>query len=258
MLDLGMFDLGGGFSGPELAALAAIAAIGGFMRGFAGFATTLFMVPLFSLILEPLSAVLIAMALDALAAAPLFPNAARQANWRSILPVLLGGIVVIPLGAYLLIVTSVPVMRIAIAVVVIFSALLMLGGWTYRGRQSAVLSFAVGGIAGTMGTATGVGGPPVAAYLLAGGMPAGELRASLNAYSFVRISLAASAIAFAGSFGTAILVKIAVLLPVMLCFTWIGSHSFGGVSETAFRRSMLILLAVTGVALLARTLAVGI
>lgn len=250
-----MLGLGLSVSGPELAALAGIVAIGGFMRGFAGFATTVFMVPLFSLILEPVSAVLIGLTLDALASAPLFPNAARQANWRSILPVLLGGIVVIPLGVYILIVVSVPVMRVAIAIAVILSALLMLSGWTYHGRKNTMLSFAVGGIAGTMGTATGVGGPPVAAYLLASGIPARELRASLNAYSFVRISIAASAIAFAGSFGTDVIVKIALLLPVMLFFTWVGSRSFGGVSEKAFRHSLLILLIVIGVALIVRTLA---
>jgi uncharacterized membrane protein YfcA len=155
-----------GVSGAELAALAGIAAIGGFMRGFAGFATTLFMVPLFSLILEPAPAVLIGLALDAVATIPLVPNAARQANWRSVLPVLLGGIVVIPFGAWLLMTIPVPVMRAVIAAVVIACALLMLSGWTYRGRKSPVLSFLVGGFAGTMGTATGIGGPPVAVYFL--------------------------------------------------------------------------------------------
>jgi hypothetical protein len=250
--------LGLSIGGAELAALAGIAAIGGFMRGFAGFATTLFMVPLFSLILEPASAVLIGLTLDSLAAAPLFPNAARQANWRSILPLLLGGIVVIPLGTYLLMVTAVPVMRVVIAAVVIVSALLMLSGWTYEGRKTPMLSFLVGGIAGTMGTATGIGGPPVAVYLLAIGIPATELRASLNAYSFVRMSIAASAIAVAGSFGRDVLVTIVLLLPVMLFFTWVGSRTFGGVSEQAFRRSLLIVLIVIGVALVVRALAGGI
>lgn len=233
--------------------LSGFAAAGGFMRGFAGTATTLLMVPLFSLVLVPVEAVLLGVLLDVVATAPLIPRAVRQAHWSSVAPLLGGGVVVIPLGAYLLVSMPVAAMRIAIATTVIFSALLLLSGWIYRGPKTPLVSFAVGAFAGTLGSATGIGGPPIAVYYLATGAPAPQIRASLNVYSFIRMSLSAAMIAYAGSFGFGILVKTTMLLPAMLAATWIGTRAFRVVSDRVFRRALLIVLIALGIWLVIRT-----
>ena len=233
--------------------LSGFAAVGGFMRGFAGSATTMFMVPLFSLLLAPAEAVLLGVLLDVVATAPLVPRALREARMSSVAPLLAGGVLVIPLGAYLLVTLPVATMRIAIAMTVIFSALLLLSGWTYKGPKTPLLSFAVGAFAGTLGSATGIGGPPIMVYFLATGAAAREVRANLNVYSIIRMSLSAAMIAYAGSFGFGILVKTAYLLPAMLAATWIGTRAFRVVSERVFRRALLIVLVVLGISLVIRT-----
>jgi len=235
--------------------LSGIAAVGGFMRGFAGSATTMFMVPLFSLILAPAEAVLLGVLLDIVATAPLVPRALRQAHLPSVAPLLAGGELVIPLGAYLLVSLPVATMRIAIAMTVIFCALLLLSGWTYKGPKTPLLSFAVGAFAGTLGSATGIGGPPIMVYFLATGAAAKEVRANLNVYSIVRMSLSGAMIAYAGSFGPAILVKTGLLLPAMLAATWVGTRAFRVVSERVFRRALLVVLIALGVWLVVRTAA---
>lgn len=239
-------------NGSEFLLLSLFAAVGGFMRGFAGTATTMLMVPLFSLLLPPAEAVLLGVTLDVLATAPLFPRAAREAAWPVVLPLLVGGVAAIPFGAWVLLTLPVPVMRAVIAVTLILSALLLLSGWTYRGRRTPLLSVAVGAFAGTIGSATGIGGPPVTVYFLATGGLAREVRASLNVYSLVRMSLSAAAIAWAGSFGGAILAKVAVLLPAMLTATWLGTRAFRVVSERLFRQALLLTLLALGAALLGR------
>lgn len=75
-------------NGWELLALAAISSIGGFMRGFAGFGTTIIMIPLFSFILDPVEAVFVGLFIDAVATVTLLPNAVREAEWRPILPLM--------------------------------------------------------------------------------------------------------------------------------------------------------------------------
>ena len=235
--------------------LSGFASVGGFMRGFAGTATTLFMVPLFSLVLVPAEAVLLGVLLDVAATAPLVPRALRQADWSSLAPLLVGGVVVIPLGAYLLVSMPVAAMRIAIAVTVVFSSLLLLSGWSYPGPKTPVVSFAVGAFAGTLGSATGIGGPPIAVYFLATGAPAPEVRANLNVYSFIRMSLSAAMIAYAGSFGVGILVKTGLLFPAMIAATWIGTRAFRVVSDRVFRRALLIVLIALGIWLVIRTVA---
>jgi len=232
--------------------LSGFASVGGFMRGFAGTATTMLMVPLFSLVLVPAEAVLLGVLLDVVATVPLVPRAARQAHWSSLAPLLTGGVLVIPLGAYLLVSMPVAAMRIAIAATVIFCALLLLSGWTYRGPKTPLLSFVVGAFAGTLGSSTGIGGPPIAVYYLAMGAPAAQIRASLNVYSFIRMSLSAAMIAYAGSFGLGILVKTGFLLPAMLAATWIGTRAYRVVSERIFRRTLLVVLVALGIALVIR------
>lgn len=242
------------YSGGEIAALICFAAIGGFMRGFAGFGTTLIMVPLFTFVIEPAPAVLIGMSIDAIATAPLVPRAAKQADWSPVTPILIGGLIATPIGAYVLLVFSADFMRIAIASMVIISALLMLSGWSYQGKKPFMLSFLVGLFSGTAGTATSVGGPPIAIYLLAGGTPALAMRASLNCFSFIKQSFSVFVIALAGGFGLEIIPPIVLLIPVMFVFTWVGTRVFRRVSDTGFRNFLLYFLVVIGIALMVRTI----
>ena len=244
-----------GLSAGQFAAMAAIVALGGFMRGFAGFGTTLVMVPLFTLIIDPAPAVMIGILIDVAAMTTLFPRAARQAEWRSIVPMLLSGLIATPIGVYALLVVDADAMRIAIAVMVILSAAVMLSGWTYRGERTPVRSFGVGLVAGISGAATGIGGPPMALYFMADGGPAARVRASLNAASFLRMGYSGIAIAIAGTFGLWAYATIGALLPVMLAFTWVGSKMFGAVSDSTFRRALLIILIVIGGIVLVRSIA---
>ena len=70
--------------------LIAIVMVGGIMRGFAGFGTTLIMVPCFSLLMPPSEAVFIALATDVLVMIPLLPKAAMDAQWKYIWPMIIG------------------------------------------------------------------------------------------------------------------------------------------------------------------------
>ena len=73
-----LFDgLYAGFSLTHWTALLAISGIGGFMRGFAGFGTTIVMVPLFRLLVSQMEAVLIGLFIDGRVVVPLFPDAIR-------------------------------------------------------------------------------------------------------------------------------------------------------------------------------------
>lgn len=247
-------DFGLHFNGWELAFLAATATIGGFMRGFAGFATTLIMVPLFALLIEPAEAVFIGVTIDVMATVALVPRAVRDAEWRPIIPLLTASILVIPLGAYILVTAPVPAMRIAIAGMVIISALLLLSGWRYRGPKTTLLSATVGAVSGTLGTATGVGGPFLAVYFLASDSASRAVRASLNSMGFIKMSLSAVAIGYAGGFGWPTYKLIVLLLPVILIFTWAGARVYIGVSERNFRLALNWVLMIVGIAIMLRAI----
>lgn len=226
--------------------------LGGFMRGFAGFGTTLIMVPIFSLFMSPTEAVLIGLSTDVLAMTPMVPDALKKSKWRPIIPILAGSILATPLGVYILIILTPDSMRIVIALLVIASALLLMSGWTYQGKQNLLLSFAVGVMSGTSGSAAAIGGPPIAVYMLALGLTASKTRASLNAMSFIKEGISAVSIILVANIDFRYLVIILILFPFMLIFTNVGSFLFGKVNDLVFKKLILIFLVFIGVFVLIR------
>ena len=227
--------------------LIAIAMVGGVMRGFAGFGTTLIMVPFFSLLMPPSEAVFIALATDVLVMIPLLPNAVRDAQWKYIWPMIIGVFLATPLGVMVLKITNPEVMEILIAILVIGSAFLLLSGWKYEGKRANSLSFFVGVFSSVVNGATGIGGPPVVVYFMAQGMSPKSLRASLNSLAFIMEVAAALFIYFAGVVEFKILVTVFILFPFMLLFTWIGSKIFSVLDNSLFNKIILYFLLIFGV-----------
>ena len=227
--------------------LIAIAMVGGIMRGFAGFGTTLIMVPFFSLLMPPSEAVFIALAADVLVMIPLLPNAVRDAQWKYIWPMIIGVFLATPLGVMVLKITNPEVMEIFIAILVIGSAFLLLSGWKYEGKRANSLSFFVGAFSSVVNGATGMGGPPVVVYFMAQGMSPKSLRASLNSLAFIMEVAAALFIYFAGVVEFKILVTVFILFPFMLLFTWIGSEIFSVLDNSLFKKIILYFLLIFGV-----------
>ena len=81
----------------------------------------------------PSQAVLLALSIDVLVLMPIFPNAAKQAEWQPIIPLVVGALVAIPLGAWVLVMASPGTMQIIISIMVLLFALLLLSGWSYNG-----------------------------------------------------------------------------------------------------------------------------
>jgi|TARA_B110000438_G_scaffold271992_1_gene290349 uncharacterized membrane protein YfcA len=222
--------------------LAAIISAGGFMRGFSGFGTTLVMVPLLSLLMLPSQAVFLALSIDVIVIIPILPKAIKQAEWKPIVPLVVGSLAAIPLGAWILVMASPGTMRIVISVMVLTSALLLLNGWSYRGEKTKLLSFVVGIFSGIANGATAIGGPPIAVYFIAKGMPPVVFRASLNVVAFIMQGLSVIAIYSMGSFEMSNTVRIFTLAPLMFIFVWFGSIIFKLVDNRLFNRLMLYFL----------------
>ena len=224
------------------APLAAIMAAGGFMRGFAGFGSTMLTVPLLSLLMPPSDAVLIALSTDVLVMVLIFPKAAKEAEWKPVIPIVMGAFIATPLGAWILVIASPEKMRIMIAFLVIGSACLLLSRWKYQGRQSSLASFLIGIFSGITNTAAAIGGPPIAVYFIARGMSPIILRASLNVVSFIMESVSAVAIYVSGNYGANNLVTIAALFPLIVVFVWLGSVMFRYVDNSLFNKLILYFL----------------
>jgi uncharacterized protein len=103
-------------------------------------------------------------------------------------------------------------LAILLALVVLTAVLLSLGGWRVRPTPGTLVT--AGTASGFMGTATSIGGPPMAIVYQRRAGP--ELRATLAAYFLVGAAFSLALLAVAGEFRGPELVHGLVLLPGVL------------------------------------------
>lgn len=223
-----------------------VTAIAGLMRGYSGFGTAVLLAPAYSVLWGPRAGVPVMLLMELVVSMQLLPKAFGEADRRVVLP--LGGAAVLatPLGAFILLTADQDLLRRAIGGFVLVFGLLLMSGWRYRGARPLPLNLAIGTMAGLLKGATGMSGPPVILYLLAGPEAAKRHRANLILF-FASIALV-SVIppALAGLMGWDVAAKVLLLLPVMALCVPLGARMFHVVPEGWYRRLALIFLVATG------------
>ena len=232
---------------PSFAVLAAVAALAGLVRGFAGFGAGLLMAPIFSLLLGPLAAVPILVLLDAVGSVQLLPGAIPLTRWRRIAALGIAAAVTIPLGGALLTSLDPELTRRVLSAIVLASAAALALGWRHRTEPSTPLLATTGAISGLLTGYGGIGGPPVILLHLSGPDAAPSSRANMISYFAVSQFLALLAFAFQGLLDPAALLRAALLTPPFLIAIRVGSRLFRSAGEAAYRRAALALLAASGI-----------
>jgi uncharacterized membrane protein YfcA len=245
-----MNDLGGDLLGLlgdwRIYAAAAVTALAGVMRGYSGFGTAVLLAPAYSVLWGPRIGVPVMLLMELAVSLQLLPKAFGDADRRVILPIGAAACLMTPVGAFVLLTADQDVLRRAIGGLVLVFGLLLTSGWRYQGSRPLPLNLAVGSLAGLLKGATGISGPPVILYLLAGPEAARQHRANLILF-FATISvISVIPPALGGLIGWALLAKMALLLPVLLGCVPIGARLFHVVPERLYRRLALIFLVVTG------------
>ena len=236
---------------PETLVLAiAIGALAGVIRGITGFGGAMVMAPPLALLIGPLLTVPLVLLLESLAAAPMLVQTRHLVRWRVIGPIIAAACVAAPIGAYFLVKVDPQVMRRVIAAVVIVFSLLLLRGWRYGGPQRLGTGMGLGAVSGTMVGATGMGGPPVILYLLAGSDPIEVTRANLTFY-VAAISLVPLAVLWAGGMlDMRALTLAAALAPGYYLGMVLGIRLFSRFNDTRFRRFTLVFMMVVAAGIL--------
>lgn len=225
-------------------------AIAGIMRGYSGFGTAVILAPVYSLLWGPRAGIPVMLLMELVVSVQLLPGAIKDADRRVVLP--LGGAAALatPLGAWILLSADGDALRRFIGGFVLVFGLLLMSGWRYHGSRPLPLNLAVGTAAGLLKGATGMSGPPVILYLLAGLEEAKRHRANLILF-FATIAIVSIVPPLLGGLiDLAVLVRLAVLLPVMALSVPIGARLFRVVPDRLYRPfAMGVLLVAGGLAL---------
>lgn len=232
---------------PELLLAMCATFAAGIVRGFSGFGAAMMQAPVFALLYSPPQAVATMAGLGTLASLQLLPGAVREASWREILPMTLAAWVAIPLGSIVLLALAPEVMRRGISGLVLLMVAVLMSGWRLPFRPGRWSAAGTGAASGFINGASGVGGPPVILYMLAGPNTAVRSRANLiTYYTFLNGGTCVS-LFLHGVFTLETLWRALALWPVQIASLWLGSWLFRHANDLIYRRIAMGLL--LGVAL---------
>ena len=224
-------------------AICVIAFISATARGFSGFGSALIFMPLASSMAAPRLVAALLLIIDFVGALPMLPDGWRQADRKATAVIVLGALVGVPVGTWLLTRLDPVTTRWIISAFVAALLLLLLSGWRYRGKDHVALSVGIGALSGFCSGLAQTGGPPIVGYWL--GRPVASQIARANIVLFFGASDFFSVVSYAAS---GLINRDAILFsllvgPIYAAGIGCGTLLFGRASEAVFRGICYVLIA---------------
>jgi uncharacterized membrane protein YfcA len=232
--------------------LALGAAVSGFVTGLAGFGTALVALAFWLHVV------------DARLAGPLVAVCAvasqltslrviwRGMHWPRLRPMLLGGLLGLPLGILVLdrvptaaLKAGVGILLVAYATYALLRGQLRVRRWGGHGADAGV-----GLAGGVLGGATGLAGVLPTLWCSMRAWPSDEQRGVYQPFTLAVLALAIPAHALNGALDATLALASLITVPVALAAGWAGIACYGRLDERRFRLVVLWLLLASGLALL--------
>lgn len=232
--------------------LAGASFVAAFASGLAGFAFALIASGVYLHVLEPTAAVALVLAGSLATQSATIFRLREGIVWRRFWPFLIGGIVGAPLGVALLGRLDDATVRLLVGTFLVGYSVLMLmmrnPPVVTGGGQAA--DGAVGLIGGIMGGFAGLSGALPTVWCNLRAWPKDEQRGVYQPFIVAMQGLALATLTVSGGVGTDTWIAFAICLPALLLGAYAGLKLYARVDDKGFRRIVLSLLLVSGLALL--------
>jgi uncharacterized membrane protein YfcA len=220
------------------------------VAGLAGFAFGLVAAALWLHVLTPLQTTALIVAFGLLVQGFSVWKLRHALDFRRLLPFVVGGALGVPIGAVLLRWTSPPLIRAAVGVVLIAFSLYSLIRPKLRAvGGGAAADGGVGILSGVLGSMTGLAGILPTIWCGLRGWPKDEQRAVFQPVGVAIFAMTALWFGGTGLLTVETVWLFAIGLPAVLAGLWLGLGLYGKLDEAGFRKVVLALLLVSGVAL---------
>ena len=232
----------------SLALLVAIPAafLAGLVTGMTGFGLALISTPLLLFVYEPQTVIVLTTIFSICITATVVWDSWHDAHRRLAFALILPAFVGVVAGTEILRALDPVYIRLAVGVVVIFSALLLLRDIRLPGAGSRWGIAVAGSTSGALSTSTGLAGPPIVLLLTARHLPKHEFRGTSALY-FLGMSIAGIAVlAFRHVVQPDHIPLAIILIPAALVGKVAGTAILGRLSEGVFRSVSLALVIFTG------------
>lgn len=237
-------------SGGGLALAAAAVLVGAVVQGSIGFGLNLIAAPVLALVdpeLVPGPAIVIAFVFTALLAA----RERHDIDLRGVRWAFYGRVPGSLAGAGAVALLSTRALGLAIGATVLVAVAITASGWHVRPTRAVLVG--AGALSGLMGTASSIGGPPMAMALH--GSTGAAMRGTLSAFFLIGTVLSVALLAAFGEFGVEDLTASAVLLPPLLVGFAASSLVAPHVDGERLRWAVLVLSTVAALSVMASAVA---
>lgn len=216
----------------------------GLVRGFTGFGTALIFVPVANIFLDP-KQVIVVIALTGIASnAVILPRAWREGSRNEVGLLTLAALVSVPVGLALLDVLDKATVRWIITFVAGGMLAALVAGWRFSGKVSRPMMLAIGAAAGIVGGMTGLTGPVVILFYLAGQAAAQSVRANTILFLAALDVVLIANLAWQGAVTWALLAVALVLSMPYVVTTLIGQALFAPRHERLYRWAAYAVIAL--------------
>lgn len=233
-----------------LAIVLAGAALAGFAQGVSGFAFALVALSVWAWAVEPQLAAPMAVFGALVGQLVVLPWVWRGFEWSKLWPLLLGGVIGVPLGVFLLHWMNPDMFKFGLGVFLLIYCPFML---FYPPRAEAAFNRIGDGLAGfaggVLGGIGGMSGPVPTLWTAVRGWGKDLQRGMLMAFNIAMHVTTMSVYLATGSVTREALVMFAWITPALIIPAIIGVQLFHRLNQQSFRRMILVLLILSGIAL---------
>jgi uncharacterized membrane protein YfcA len=232
------------------------AAAAGFAQGLSGFAFAMISMSFWAWVLEPQTAAVLCVVCSLIGQVLTLPSVKAGFSFQRIWPFVAGGVVGVPLGAWILPLVDQSVFRVILGTFLTLwaSAMLFSGGQWKLKIQNTGLDGGVGVIGGVLGGLGGLAGAIPTLWCSLKAWDKAQQRAVIQLFNLSMHIFTLAAYVLGGLITAEASRWLLVALPAMLIPSFIGNRLYTKISDQAFRRLVLVLLLTSGVVLLAATL----
>jgi hypothetical protein len=232
-----------------LFALAAFA--GGFVSGFSGFAMGLVVSGVWLHVLTPIQTATLIAGYGLLTQGYGIYNLRHVLDLPRIWPLALGTVIGIPLGVAILALVNPAYVRFGVGVLLLLYTIYSLARPVFAPIKIGVAAdIAIGFSNGLLGGLTGLGGVISTISCQLRGWPKDVQRAVFQPVLFVAFVVITISQAVAGSITRDTLVLYGLGVPFMVAGLWSGFKLFGKINDETFRKTVLVLLLLSGLSLI--------
>ena len=226
--------------------------VGAFVAGLSGFAFGLVAASLWLYVLTPLQSASLIVGFGLLVQGYSVWKLRAAVDWRRLWPFMIGAVAGVPVGVSLLTWADPKSVRIAVGAILIAYSLyaLLRPQLKVATIVPPAADMAVGFVNGLLGGLTGLAGIIITIWCNLRGLPKDLQRATFQPVAVVVFAMTALMLSAKGSLSLETAKLFALGLPFLFAGTWLGLKLFDRIDEAMFRKIVLALLCVSGVALL--------